>query len=258
MGNFMTVVCDLDGVLYRGPEPVAGAGRALDLISEAGIDLLFATNNSTRTAAEVAAAIESRTRHAVTPGEVVTSAMATAHHLAGVTNGVYVIGGRGLPPTLAAEGIPVVDAWREADCVVVGLDPHLTYEKLADATLAVRAGARLVATNDDATFPTPQGLVPGAGALVAALERATGIAAEVCGKPHPPMRRLLRELTGRGPVLVVGDRIETDIALGHAEGWTTVLTLSGVSSSEDAASATVDHVVGSIADLPAILGISAS
>lgn len=256
MGNFTTVVCDLDGVLYRGPEPVAGAGAALEEIAAAGIRLLFATNNSTRTAAEVAAVIESRTRYPASPADVVTSAMATAHHLAGVARSVYVVGGRGLPPTLSAAGIPIVESWREADCVVVGLDPNLTYEKLADATLAVRAGARLVATNDDATFPTPQGLVPGAGALVAALERATGRHAEVCGKPHEPMRRLLRELAGAGPVLVVGDRVETDIALGMAEGWATVVTLTGVSTPEEAQRAGADHMVASIADLPPILGIS--
>lgn len=256
MSNSTTLVCDLDGVLYRGPEPVGGAGAALEEIAAAGIRLLFATNNSTRTAAEVAAVIGSRTRYPANPEDVVTSAMATAHHLAGATKGVFVIGGRGLPPTLSAAGIPICEAWREADCVVVGLDPNLTYEKLADATLAVRAGARLVATNDDATFPTPQGLVPGAGALVAALERATGRQAEVCGKPHEPMRRLLRELAAEGPVVVIGDRVETDIALGKAEGWATVVTLTGVSTPEEAERAGADHVVASIVDLPPILGIS--
>lgn len=256
MGNFATVVCDLDGVLYRGPEPVEGAGATLDEIAAAGIRLLFVTNNSTRTVEEVAAVIESRTRHQVDPADVVTSAMATAHHLAGATQGVFVIGGRGLPPTLAAVDIPIVESWREADCVVVGLDPTLTFEKLADATLAIRAGARFVATNDDATFPTPQGLVPGAGSLVAALECATARRAEVCGKPHGPMRVLLGDLAGEGPVLVIGDRVETDIALGLAEGWTTVVTLTGVSTPDEALASGADHVVASVADLPAILGLS--
>jgi len=256
MGNLGTIVCDLDGVLYRGSEPVAGAGDALDRVSTAGFRLLFATNNATRTADEVAAAIRVRTGHAVAPEQVVTSAMATAHHLAGTVGGVFVVGGRGLGATLVAAGVPVVVDWRGTDCVVVGLDVELTYAKLADATLAVRAGARLVASNDDATYPAPHGLVPGAGAIVAAVERATGATAEVCGKPHLPMRWLISELAGDGPVVVVGDRIETDVALGQAEGWVTVLTLTGVTTPEEAASAGADHVVASIADLPAILGFS--
>lgn len=256
MGNFAAVVCDIDGVLYRGPEAVPGAGEVLVRLQDGGLRLLFATNNSTRHAVEVAATIERRTGFPALAEQVVSSAMATAHHLAGAAHAVFVIGGGGLVATLQAAGMACVDRWQEADTVVVGLDEELTYAKLAEATLAVRnGGARLVATNADATFPSRRGLLPGGGALVAALETATGSTAEICGKPHEPMRRLLRERTGPGAVVVIGDRIDTDMELGWSEGWATILTLTGVTTLREASEARVDHVVASVADVPALLGV---
>ena len=117
------------------------------------------------------------------------------------------------------------------------------------------AGARFVATNDDATYPTPEGLHPGGGSIVAALERASGRRAEVAGKPHTPMRDLVRELVGEGPVWMVGDKPETDLALGKGEGWTTVLVLSGVTGNDADVPDDLrpDAVLDSIADLPDLL-----
>ncbi len=256
MTNYEAVVFDIDGVLYRGTEAVPGAREALGRVQNAGLRIVFATNNSTRAAADVAATIEDRIGFPARSDQVVSSAMATARHLEGRFQRAYVIGGAGLVATLAAAGIGAVDGWRDAEVVVVGLDTTLTYDKLADATLAVRdGGAHLVATNDDATFPSRRGLLPGGGAIVAAIERATSVQAEVCGKPHEPMRRVLRSVTGTGSVVVIGDRIDTDMALGWSEGWMTVLTLTGVTTAVEAADVDVDHVVTSVAELPALLGL---
>lgn len=255
MSNSRTVVCDLDGVLYRGADAIVGAGEALQRLRAAGWCVLYATNNSTRTAAEVAATIKTRTGFAADAGDVVTSGMATAHHLRGTVDAVSVIGGQGLAPTIEAAGIRIVPGDSDLiEAVVVGLDRALTYDKLAAATLAVRRGARLVATNDDPTFPTPEGLVPGAGSLVAALERATDRVAEVCGKPHRPMAELVAALAGDGEIVMIGDRIETDIQFGIDNGWHTVLVLTGVTGAEAAAASGAGKVISSIVELPELLG----
>lgn len=258
MGNFSTIVFDLDGVLFRGDQPVAGAGEVLRVLAAAGVELRFATNNATGLAEEVAAAINRRTGFPASAGDVVTSGMATAAYLAGSVDAAYVVGATSLVTTLERGGVVTTEDWRAADAVVVGLDRGLTYRRLADATRAVRGGARLVATNSDPTFPAADGLLPGAGAIVAAVETATGAAAEVCGKPHDPMARLLGARVGHGPVLVVGDRIDTDIELGRRLGWATALVLTGVATAAEAAGEEVDHVLGSVAEIPGVVGVSPS
>ncbi len=188
---------------------------------------------------------------------MLNSAQATALLLAEERPRCLVVGGDGIGEALAARHIAVTSEWRSAEAVVVGFDPQATYAKLRDAALAVQAGARLVATNLDATFPTSTGLWPGAGALVAALEKATGQVAEAAGKPHPPMRALVREHLAPGSVWVVGDRADTDLAMAKAEGWGTVLALSGVVRQRDEVPAelTPDLVVSSLRELPAALGL---
>ncbi len=246
-----TIACDLDGVVYLGTEGIPGAGEALRRLAQSGYRLLFVTNNSTKTRYEVAAAITSRTGFPADPEDVLGSGLATARLLAGRVERVFVVGGAGLRVTLKGEGLVVVEHGEEAEAVVVGLDPEFTYARLAEATRALRNGAAFYATNTDATFPTPTGLQPGGGAIVAALAVASGREPIVCGKPHDPMRRLVRARTS-GEVLVVGDRPETDLAMGKAEGWHTALVLTGVTSDP----ATVDSrwapdlVVAALADLP--------
>lgn len=254
-GNVGTLVIDLDGVLYVGPDPVAGARDALRVMSERGWGLLFVTNNSTKHRAVAAAAIEERTGFPAVEEQVLTSAYAAARYLAGTVDTVLVVGAVGLVHTLEGEGITVVDDRIDVDAVVVGLDPGLTYDRLTEATLAVRGGARLVATNNDATYPAPRGLYPGGGAIVAALERATDVTAEVCGKPYEPMRKLVRERVGAGPVVVIGDRPETDLALAGAEGWKRVLVMTGVTHNAAAVPDDLrpDRVLDSIATLPDVI-----
>ena len=230
-----------------------GAGDALSSLAAAGIDLTFLTNNATKTAAEAAGKIARLTGYPAIPDQVVTSAQAAAELLAPTRPRTWLFGAAGAAEPLRERGIEVVGRWEDAEAVVAGLDPHLSYETLTAAVMAVGNGARFVATNTDVTYPTPQGLWPGAGALVAAVEAATGVTAEVAGKPHAPIRALLEERVGDAQVVVVGDRPETDLVLGELEGWGTILVLTGVTHSAEGVEPTPDHVVDSIVDVPALL-----
>lgn len=249
------LVCDLDGVLYRADSAIAGSGEALAVIADAGIAITFVTNNSTKTPDEAAAKIARLTGFAATATDVVTSAQAAVHLLGDDAPPTLLFGAAGARAPLEAAGIPVVDDWRKAEAVVAGLDLSLSYDSLTRAVMAVNQGARFIATNTDVTYPTPEGLWPGAGSLVAAVVAATGVEPEVAGKPHPAMRALLAERLAGARVAVVGDRPETDIALGAAEGWSTILVLSGVTVAPDGAQPRPDHVLDSIADLPALFGV---
>lgn len=247
-----TVICDLDGVVYLGEHPVPGSAAALARIAADGHELLFCTNNSSLTRADVAERIRGTVGFPVEADQVVSSAEA-AVSLVDASSPAFVLGGPGIDEALARAGVPKTEEWTGAGSVIVGIDRAITYERLADAVSAVRAGARLVATNDDPTYPTRGRLLPGAGVMVAAVERGAETRAEVAGKPHPAMRALLRDRIGPRPVWVVGDRVDTDITMAVAEGWIPVLVLSGVTGPEEA-SRTSAIVVPSLADVPALLG----
>lgn len=249
------VVCDLDGVVYLADTPVPGAGRALEEIEHRGYRLIFATNAPIRTAEGVAAHIASLTGFPASPAQVVTSAMTAAEVLSAADAPLLVVGEEGLPLTLQRAGLALTDDPAAARTVVVGLDRHLTYDRLRTASDALLRGARFVASNRDPTYPTAGGLWPGGGAIVAALEAASGRRAEVVGKPYPPMRDAVLRRLGPGPTWVVGDRPETDLALGRGRGWTTVLVLTGVVADpgQVPVDLTPDLVLGSLAELPAYL-----
>lgn len=246
------VVCDLDGVVYLGEQAVPGAGEALAALTDAGHRLLFCTNNSSRTRADTAAKIERLSGFPADPDSVLSSARAAGRLLAGSARSAFVVGGAGIHEALADEDIDVTGDWRRADTVVVGLDVDLDYDRLAGAARAVRAGARFVATNHDATYPTPDGLLPGAGSIVAAVEVAAEQEAEVAGKPHPPMRGLVRERCGSEEIWVIGDRVDTDLAMAFEEGWGSALVLTGVSGGASGGR-TPDLVLESLAGLPEAL-----
>ncbi len=248
------IVCDLDGVVYRGEAEVNGAGRALSLLAGAGYRIVFATNNSSRTDAEVAAKIEAVSGFPAGIDQIVTSARAAAVLLGSDPLNVYVVGGEGLRVAVADAGHEIVSTGGAAQAVVMGFDRRLTYDRIKEATIAVRSGARFIASNLDKTLPVAgDGIWPGAGSLVAAVEAASGRIAEPAGKPYAPMRGLIETRLGPGPVWAVGDRPETDLELGRRAGWTTVLVLSGVTGVDAAEQAGADVTLSSIADLPAAL-----
>ena len=251
--RYDVVLFDLDGVLFRGDETVPGGPETLAALRTDGIGLAFVTNNSARTPEQVAAKLLGH-GYSARPDEVVTSALATAEVLAasGVTE-VFVVGEDGIRQALAGAGIVVLDGEpAAAECVVIGWDREVTYGKLKTASLLVQRGARLVATNADASYPSPDGFWPGAGALLAVITTTTGVEPEVIGKPHAPLFVAARRRVGGGSPLVVGDRLETDIAGALGIGWDSLLVLSGATSREmAAASETRPTYVG--ADVRALL-----
>ena len=246
-----TLVFDLDGVVYLGDEEIAGAGHALKELDAAGHQMLFCTNNSSRTRAQSAAKITRVTGYPARLDQIASSSIAAVHLLVPGQE-VIVIGGDGVREAVEQAGATVVQGER-ADAVLVGIDPDFDYQSLHRASAAVRAGAQFIATNRDVTYPTPTGLRPGAGSLVAAVETASGVVPQNAGKPGPTMRALLRSMIECERVVMIGDRPDTDLAMAHIEGWVSVLVLTGVTPSAEGVDPTPDHVVASIAEVPALL-----
>jgi HAD superfamily hydrolase (TIGR01450 family) len=234
--RYDAVLLDLDGTLFRGTERIPAAGPTVAALRKRRTSLAFMTNNSSATPESVARSltdlgIEAR------PEEVVTSADTTAAILAGRGVGsVFVVGEEGIRSALTARGVTVVDGDPDrVDAVVIGLDRRATYDHLRRASILVDGGAAFVATNADPSFPAPGGdRWPGAGALLAVVEATTGAAAEVIGKPHAPLFRAALLRSGGHTPLVVGDRLDTDVAGASALGWDSLLVLSGVSGRDDA------------------------
>ena len=218
-------VFDLDGVIWRGDTPIDGGIRGVQQVIAAARDVLFVTNFSYSLVAEQEAklarfGIDAR-------GRVITSAMAAAE-LVHEGERALVCAGPGVVEALQARRAEIVAA-APADVVVVGYHPEFDYARLTAACRAVWAGARLVATNDDATYPSTDGLLPGGGAILAAVTTATGAAATVAGKPYPAMCEAVWRRLGRDRLaVVVGDRPDTDGRFARALGYEFALVLSGV------------------------------
>lgn len=246
-------MCDLDGVLYVGDQPIEGAAAKLNGLSAAGVRVVFCTNNSRPTVAQYVAKLRVMGIEA-DPADIVTSSVVTGEVLGaeGGRRSAVVIGGEGVHEAVAAAGIEILPPHRhDADLVVVGWDLEFSFEKMKRATLAITGhGARLVATNEDAAYPAPNGLWPGTGAMVASIEVASGATAEVMGKPHPRMMEAVaRRLKGCRNVAVAGDRPDTDLEGGRARGWTTILVMSGVTSDASQVDPPPDLILESLADL---------
>lgn len=245
------VVLDLDGVVFLGAEAIPGAGEALSTLRDRGWTVAFATNNATRSREYLVDRISRQTGFDPDPRRIVTSAISAAVMVRSDDHPVFVVGEEGLRSTLGEAGIPLTADAGSANCVVVALDRGFGYEALAAASSAIRRGARFIATNSDVTFPTPEGQVPGAGSIVAAVAAASGVEPEFAGKPYPPMVAAVSRVLGPGPTWMIGDRPETDLAFAATAGWRSVLTMTGVT--DDPASIPAewapDLVVASLPDL---------
>lgn len=240
----MLYVFDMDGVLYRMDEPLPGAAEAIRRLRARGDAVFYLTNNSSKTRADY---VEKLAGFGIpaTPDEIMTSGHATAQLMAewgAVGKSVYVIGEQGLREELAAVGLQLVDYSEETpiDYVVVGWDRQFTYHKLTEAHRAILRGATFIATNRDATYPDADGrTLPGGGTIVAAVETCTGVAPRVIGKPEPYTLQLILRRAHAAPAdcLVIGDRLDTDIALGKRVGARTALVLTGISTRAEAEAA---------------------
>jgi 4-nitrophenyl phosphatase len=239
LGALDALVSDMDGVVYRGDEPIPGVGEAVERWRASGRRIVFCTNNSHYVVPEYVAKLE-RVGIPAAESDVVSSGVVLAEVLrerGAAGKKAMAVGAQGLRAGLEAAGVTVVDgdSVDAIDYVVVGWDGDFDYRAMKRACLAVRAGAHLLATNSDATFPAPDGLWPGAGAILASIEVSSGVRAEVLGKPHPPMMEAAaRRLEGCPRIGIVGDRADTDLAGGRARGWTTILVTSGVTTPAEA------------------------
>jgi 4-nitrophenyl phosphatase len=257
--DLRALLLDMDGVVYRGDAVLPGARDLLEFMRVRGIPHVFLTNNSSLTPRHYADKLL-RMGIRTTPDRILTSALVAVQDLrrsAGPDDRVLLLGGAGVREALAVSGLTLADHYREATVVLVGLDRALTYEKLAQAALAIGRGARFLATNGDRSYPSERGLEPGAGALVAALQTTTGVAPKMYGKPEPEMFAQALELLGTPPELtgMVGDRYETDV-LGAARcGLVTIAVTTGVSSEAElrAADPAPDWIFPSLVELRAAM-----
>lgn len=223
---------DLDGVVYTGATAVDGVPEILAGVRAAGMRLAFVTNNASRTATAVAKHLTDLGVPA-NPDEITTAAYAAAAYLAGRSNAgdpVLVVGGVGLVEAVSESGLrPVTSADADPVAVVQGYGPDVDWWALAEGAIAINRGVPWLATNLDATLPSTRGPLPGNGSLVAALRYATGRQPmTVIGKPHPDMHREVVRRSGARRPLVVGDRLDTDIAGARAAGCDSMVVLSGI------------------------------
>jgi glycerol-1-phosphatase len=268
------VILDLDGVVYRGERPIEGAVELVGRLHEANIVVRYATNNSMSTRAAFAQRLRGM-GIAADADEIVTSTSATIDYLRRhepQVRTILAVGAEGMVDELRAAGFVVIPAAeggidesgvargaaskqpeRAVDAVLVGLDPLFDDARLAAAAERIRDGARLIATNADARYPTPTGFLPGAGTMVAAIRDASGVEPLVIGKPEPAMFRSILEATGidAGDALVIGDNPDSDIRAARRAGIECVLVLTGVTHPDAVPSLTGEQAPDHVAADPA-------
>jgi 4-nitrophenyl phosphatase len=234
------LIIDMDGVVWRDSEPIGDLSAIFARIKSDGLRFIFATNNATRTIDEYLYKLKGFGLQVET-NQVITAAMATGIYLReAYPDGccAYVVGQPSLKRTLMEYGIQVVDETAQDVQIVIGsVDYDLTYAKLKHAALLIRAGCPFFGTNPDVTLPTPEGLVPGSGTVIGALEIASGTKAILIGKPEPLLYQMALKQLGLPPedTLAIGDRLETDIAGAQAAGIHSALVLTGASTLSQAA-----------------------
>ena len=237
LSDIKAVASDMDGVLWRGDEPLPGMVTLFQMLHRRGLPFALVTNNSMKTPLDYVAKLSKLGVADVREDQIITSSTTTVSYLKATYptgSPMHVLGGDGLRRVLIAGGFTLDDAVPKA--VVVGLDTNLTYDKLKRASFLIRAGADFIATNQDDSIPTPEGLAPGAGSIVAALKASTGKQPMVMGKPDAPMFEAALRLLGTAPAdtLMIGDRLNTDITGAALLGFKTALVLTGVSTRADA------------------------
>jgi 4-nitrophenyl phosphatase len=248
----MIVLLDLDGVVWLSHQPIPGSVAAVASLRRAGHRVLFVTNNSAPKVemhedALAAIGIEAT-------GDVVTSSMAAAHLLQPGER-VMVCGGEGIVQAVERRGA-IVSANGDVDAVLVGINRDFDYDVLRRTATAIIGGARLIGTNDDATYPTPEGPIPGGGAILAAVRVASGVTGDVAGKPHEPMAMLVRSLIGEdaaATAVMVGDRPETDGLFARRLGCRYAHVRSGVTPAGTLVTPTPDLEADDLAAVVATL-----
>jgi 4-nitrophenyl phosphatase len=258
--TYRGVVLDVDGTVVRGDEPIPGAAEGLDQLAGAGLRRLFVSNNPTKRPPAYADRLR-RAGFDVHSDEIVTAGTVTTDYLADnhADDALYVVGEPALVEQLTDAGLTVVADETRADTVVVSIDRSFDYDRLCAALRACDdEDVTLVGTDPDMVIPTAEGDVPGSGAIINAVAGVVGRDTDVVlGKPSEPARRIVRDRLGLPPrdCLVVGDRLDTDIAFGERAGMTSVLVRTGVTDDRDLerSDVTPDYVLDSLADVGAVL-----
>jgi 4-nitrophenyl phosphatase len=252
-------IVDMDGVIWRGKKILPGVRGFFRLLETHNLPFLVATNNSTVIPEQISSKFAKLDIH-LKPEQVVTSSSATARFIGRTypeIKRVYCIGEEGLQRALTSQGFGLTEGADEAQAVVVGFDYQINWSKLEEATLAIVNGAHFIGTNPDPSIPTERGLAPGNGAILAALRAATNVDPCIVGKPEPHLYRMATEWIQTEPhqTLVIGDRLETDIAGGIRAGMPTCLVLTGVSRREDLEASAVqpDWVFNNLTEIAAKL-----
>lgn len=246
--NIEALIIDMDGVLWHGDRPLPGLTAFFQVLRERQIPFILATNNARLTPDQYVEKLAGM-NIGVNQKEILTSGMATALFLADKHNPentrIFVIGENGIRQPLLEYGFTLADLYHRqdshktaparADIVVSGLDTRLTWDKLASAVYNIQAGARFVATNGDTTLPTEHGFAPGNGAVLAALQAATGAVPTIIGKPEAIMYQQAISLLGSKPehTVALGDRLDTDILGAVRAGIRSLMVLTGVSGEDD-------------------------
>lgn len=234
MKHYKGYLIDLDGTMYKGSDEIDGAKQFIDYLNQHDIPHLYVTNNSTKVPDDVVKKLATFNIEAK-PEEVVTSALATAAYIKNENAhaSIYVIGEGGIRQALLDAGLTLIDD-THVDYVVVGLDTHVTYEKLAQGTLGVRHGAKFISTNPDISIPNERGFLPGNGAITSVITVSTQVEPTFIGKPQPIIMDMAMEIMKlpKSEVAMVGDLYETDIMSGINAGIDTIHVQTGVTSKE--------------------------
>ncbi len=262
VATLQNFIFDLDGVIWRGHTPIAGAVESIHQLRANGKRCFYCTNNSRLTQGQFAQRLRAIGLE-LQDEDVISSAWATARFLAtAMPRGfsVFVVGEEGLRSTLQSVGARILSAAEAenevADCVVAGIDREFTYEKMRLAQRQILRGARFIATNRDATFPVEDGVIPGSGSIIAGIETASGTVPTTIGKPAPLMLQLCVDAFNLVPAqtAMIGDRLDTDIACAHRAGLPAILVLTGVNTRSDGETASAEEKPDAIFDdLPALL-----
>jgi 4-nitrophenyl phosphatase len=253
LSDIKAVITDMDGVLWKGETPLEGMAEFFAFLRHHEIPFTLATNNAGKHPDDYVLKLASMGVHNIDSWQIITSSTATADYLRGIYpegTRLYVIGNPGLPQVLEEAGFVLAED--KVAAVVVGIDSEFTYAKAKKATLLIRNdGAAFIGTNPDLTYPSPEGLIPGAGSIIGMIELATDVQPILVGKPAPAMFEVAVERLGALPheTLMIGDRLNTDIEGAAQAGLKTAFLLTGVSKREDIGAIQPDYIFENLPEL---------
>ncbi len=254
--NYQGIIFDLDGVIYSGNSLIPGAKELTSYLQRERIPFIFLTNNSSKSVEQISEKLTALGLNNINTNQVLSSAVAVGLWLTkniSIDQKIFIYGMNGLREQVLSLGYQLTED-QDADLILAGLNMDITYEKLARASLAIQNGARLVASNADLTYPTERGLLPGAGSTLKALTSASGKEPEVVlGKPSKEFFALAEDLLQVTPskILMIGDRLDTDILGAKQAGMNTLLVLTGVTKKSELASSEIrpDYILESLLNI---------